>query len=689
MDGPRPLILVADPDAKVAVKVKEFLTSAYGDDFDIMETNAQERAIRILSQARSGKRSVAMLVACVDFERLINQAPRLDPMVRIIASSGKENRERALEAAATDRVHDATMAGNPFDLDLGPTSKALLDEWKSVCDPRKQGVIVIGRSWSNRTFKTEQFLDLWKVPYAIFDPDSREAQPFLDALEGTSGPLVVRPGEWTMLRPDHRKLALALGLTHAPKRPTYDVAIIGGGPGGLAMATLLGSEGLATMVLEADVPGGQASRSSKIWNYPGYPEGTPGRELMSKSLEHARKTRAEIIAPYRVLGIEEEDGFKRIKLEDGQEIFARGVVIATGVEWRKLAATNADNLVGSGVYYGASVGSLPPIAGKEVVVVGGANSAGQAALKMAETASTVHLMIRGDSLYKSMSAYLIDSIHAKKNIVVHVNSEVTAAVGSTRLEAVIVKDRVSQEQQQIATNHLLAYIGAQPNTHWLSKTVSLGERGYVLTGDLLEQASPGATDWATPNRQFATSARNVWAIGDVREGATRRVLGAMGDAGSLASTVHATLLPAHDAAEPKKPSTDQMEVVRLKLVATNTDGARDQIFNSLFSDGYKLDPIPGKRDAWRLCQELDEDGLVLSHIANVSLAVSRRQGKTYFSMRLEVPRKCLVGNAQQRRQQALAWARGVSSVVAERAALEAQQKPHGPATTKEAARQVS
>ena len=670
-EQPRPLILVADADEVAARRQSEALGNLLGDRYEIVSDGSESSATERLVKAHDSGQPVAMVIACVKFVDLLEKAAHLDPLVRRVASSSQADRELALEAAATGASHEAVMSDNDFDLDLGPTAERLLAQWSKFSDPANQHVLVIGRSWSARTHDVGEFLDLWDVPHTVLDLNDPDALPFRDQLKGTAGPLIVRPGQWSLLRPEPRELALALGLTHAAKRPVYDVAVIGGGPAGLALGTTLSAEGLSTVVLERNVPGGQASRSSKIWNYPGFPGGIAGRDLMANSLKQARELGAEIMAPYEVVDLESDGECKRLVLDNGQEIFARGVVIATGAEWRKLEATNVDNLVGAGVYYGGSVSSIPDIGGKEVVVVGGANSAGQAALKLAETASKVHVLVRGDSLEDTMSNYLVASIEDQPKIELHFNTEVTAAIGSTQLMGVTVRDRKTGKESQLATNHLLVYIGATPRTKGLEKTVALEGHGYILTGNELEREQPGSTEWCgLSNNEFATSAEDVWCEGDVRSGAVRRVATAVGDAARLAATVFQAIDAKRDR---KVEAPPDPEVARVSLPATTIDEARHLVKSVLDCQGYELtQQTDGSRDvgysdSWELSQP--SQGSRGDHLANVRISSTGRGEQRVYSMTLTVPQDQLIGTPEQRQHQAEAWARGLESFIAERAPM--------------------
>jgi len=668
MDEFRPLILVADRDAESANRLSQELAERFGADYDVVVAKSKDEGEQILRQSRSGENPTALLVSCVEFRDLIELAPQIDPLVRIVATfSSDERREEAFEMAATDLVHDACLAVNEFRLDLGPTSHRLLEKWRALCDPTRNAAVIVGRRFSGRTHKTRQFLGLCQVSHVVVDPDSRDGRRFAGALNGTDGPLVVSPGQrWAMLRPSIRTLALAFDMTSAPRRPTYDVAVIGAGPGGMGVAMSLGVEGLSVMVLEAEVAGGQAARSSLIWNVLGHPGGVVGHDLMALALAHTRNAHAEIIAPYRVQDIVDEGAFKRIVFDGGQ-IFARGVVIATGVDWRRLNAPNVEGLVDAGVYYGATPDDLPDFAGQEVVITGYGNSAGQAALKLAETAAMVHLLARGDALEKRMSQYLIDDIDVNPRIQVALNTVVTGAEGSTRLAAVNVRDNASGEERRIATKHLLVFIGSETDSRWLEGLVALNERGHVLTGQQLEAEHPGSCAWAGEQTDYATSTPNVWVVGDVRAGTHPRVMGAVGQAMNASTGIQSAI---GEVRRNEPEFTGGPENIRVRVEAQTEEQAKELMELTLSGDGYQLVQTD-EPNVWRLCQELGRVRKKLDHIATVKLV-----GKKHFYLNIEAPPELFIGSPEQRRQQALDWQANIQAVLSERAGIQRQQQPH-------------
>jgi thioredoxin reductase len=336
------------------------------------------------------------------------------------------------------------------------------------------------------------------------------------------------------------------------------------------------------------------------------------------------------------------------------------------VEWRRLNAPNVERLADAGVYYGATPDDLPDIAGQEVVVAGYGNSAGQAALELAKTASTVHLLARGDALEKRMSKYLIDDIEENRRIKVAFNTEVKDAEGSTRLSAVNVINNVTGEERRIATKHLLVFIGSETDTRWLSDFVALNERGHVLAGHRLEAEHPGSTAWAGELSDYATSTPNVWVVGDVRAGTYPRVLGAVGQAMN-ASTEIGNVIGEMRRGEPE--FSGDPEKIRVRIGAETEEQAKALMELTLSSRGYQLVPLD-EPNAWRLCQELGRVRTKLEHIANVRLS-----GKKHFYLNIEAPSELFIGSPEQRRRQALAWEHNIQAVLSERLDIRRQQQP--------------
>ena len=350
--------------------------------------------------------------------------------------------------------------------------------------------------------------------------------------------MLVPDGE-TLRAPSTRDLAAALGLRTKAEQPLYDLCIVGGGPAGLAAAVYGASEGLETVVIEREAPGGQAGESAAIENYLGFPRGLSGADLTHRAVAQARRFGAEMVLAQDVVGFEVRGPVRAVRFDDGAEIEARAVLVATGVSYRKLDAPGLADFTGRGVYYGATASEARACEGEDVYVVGAANSAGQAALNIARYARRVTLLVRADALEKSMSKYLVERIHAADNIEVQLQSEVAAGDGDGHLETITVVDRASGAKVEAATNWLFVFIGASPRTDWLGDDVARDQNGFVLTGpDLL--TGPDRTVWplARPPFLLETSVPGVFAAGDVRLDSMKRVASAVGEGAMSVYLVH-------------------------------------------------------------------------------------------------------------------------------------------------------
>jgi thioredoxin reductase (NADPH) len=386
------------------------------------------------------------------------------------------------------------------------------------------------------------FLARNHVPYRWFDLErDEEAGRLVDLAEATPDdlPLVLVPEIETLRAPTTLDLANALGLRTTAAQPLYDLCIVGGGPAGLAAAVYGASEGLQTIVIEREAPGGQAGQSAAIENYLGFPRGLSGAELTHRAVAQARRFGAEMVLARDVAGFEVRDPVRAVCFADGSAIEARAVLVATGVSYQMMAAPGLAERTGRGVYYGATASDAIGVKGDDVYIVGAANSAGQAVLNMARYAAKVVMVVRSDSLEKSMSQYLVERIHATENIEVRLSTEVTAAHGDERLESITLADRTVGTEEDVPTDWLFVFIGASPRTDWLGDTVVRDPKGFVLTGPEL-MAGESASSWPLSRAPFGleTSVPGVFAAGDVRLDSMKRVASAVGEGAMSVYLVH-------------------------------------------------------------------------------------------------------------------------------------------------------
>jgi thioredoxin reductase (NADPH) len=377
------------------------------------------------------------------------------------------------------------------------------------------------------------FLARNHVPYRWFDLERDEEGHRLQDLanaEAADLPLVLIPEGETLRSPSNLALANALGLRTSAQQPLYDLCIVGGGPAGLAAAVYGASEGLRTVVIEREAPGGQAGQSASIENYLGFPKGLTGADLTHRAVAQARRFGAEMVLACDAVGFEVREPVRAVRFGDGAEVEARAVVVATGVSYRTLDAPGLHEFTGRGVYYGTTPNEARSCEGEDVYIVGAANSAGQAALNIARYARSVVMLVRSDSLDKSMSKYLVERIHATDKIEVRVQAEIVAGQGDGHLEAITIADRAEGTEKDMPTNWVFAFIGASPRTEWLGKDVARDEKGAVITGqDLLARKED--PQWPLTRAPFAleTSVPGVFAAGDVRLDSMKRVASAVGE----------------------------------------------------------------------------------------------------------------------------------------------------------------
>jgi len=400
-----------------------------------------------------------------------------------------------------------------------------------TAEPQKPRVTLIGHRWDTACGNLRRFLVRNQISFNWLTPDAPELSTFWPGTRppADDGPVVRLADGAVIERPEVRDLANRLGLQTRARAAEYDVAIVGGGPAGLAAAVYGASEGLRTIVVEREAPGGQAGTSSRIENYLGFPSGISGDELASRALQQARRLGAEILVTRSVARI---DPTMRAVFLDGDDVIrARTFILATGVTWRRLAIDGFDRFIGKGVYYGAARSEANTTHGLDVYLVGAGNSAGQAALHFANHARKVTLVVRGESLEDSMSHYLIEQLRVKSNVAIQLRSEIHAVHGDTNLTAIDIRDKVSDEVRRHDCGGLFVFIGADAETEWLPADVARNARGYVLTGDDVKKA--GRWSHSRDPYLLETSAPGIFACGDVRLSPVKRVASAVGE-GSMA-----------------------------------------------------------------------------------------------------------------------------------------------------------
>ena len=432
---------------------------------------------------------------------------------------------------------------DPPDQNLYQSLDELLADWRADYRPPFEGLRVVGDRWAPESHRTREFLARNRVPYKWMDIEgSEEAREVVASADHGAPklPLVVYEDGTYDEAPGNLELADRIGLQTRAEQQFYDLVIVGGGPSGLADAVYGASEGLSTVIVEREAPGGQAGTSSRIENYLGFPAGLSGADLARRAVDQARRFEVEILTPQEVSGVRVEDPYRIVTLSDGTEISCYALIVTTGVSYRKLDVPGAHDLTGRGVYYGAAQTEAFSCRDEDVYIVGGANSAGQAAMFFSGQASKVSLLCRSDNLRKSMSEYLVKQIEDTDNIEVLLNSSVSAVEGDGHLEKISIANTETGETETVATNSLFIFIGAAPKTDWLDGLVARDERGFILSGPDMMRDGKRPKGWRPGRDPFLleTSVPGVFVAGDVRHGSIKRCASAVGEGSIAVQFVH-------------------------------------------------------------------------------------------------------------------------------------------------------
>ncbi|MEW9532136.1 FAD-dependent oxidoreductase [Microbispora sp. NPDC049125] len=545
---PNPAILTVDDDPAVSRAVARDMRRRYGEDYRVVRAESGSDALDALREIKLRGEQVAVLLADYRMPQMngiqfLEAAMDLFPLARRVLLTAYADTEAAIDAInVVDLDHYLLKPWNPPEEKLYPVVDALLDAWRSTPDVAIPETKVIGHRWSARSFAVRDFLARNLVPYRWLLADEPEGGRLLSAagLGEADIPVVITAGGKPLARPAEADLATHVGLTTAPTLDFYDLAVIGGGPAGLGAAVYGASEGLRTLLVEQRATGGQAGQSSRIENYLGFPDGVSGAQLTERARRQALKFNAELLTTRQVVGLDSCGATTLLRFGDGTSIASHSVVLATGVSYRRLDAPGLADLTGRGVFYGSAATEAPSCAGEEVYIVGGANSAGQAAVYFSRYARKVHILIRGDGLDYSMSRYLIDQIEANPAIEVHTRTEIVGGEGRDHLERLILCESRAGGTRTVDASWLFVFIGARPQTDWLGPAVARDANGFVMTGtDLLAEGRRPA-GWSLPRDPYhlESSMPGVFAAGDVRAGSVKRVASAVGEGAMAVSLVH-------------------------------------------------------------------------------------------------------------------------------------------------------
>lgn len=550
----KPVILTVDDDAEVLKAIARDLRSQYGSRFRIVRADSGQSAIEAVQQLKLRNEPIALFLVDQRMPQMsgvefLEQALKIFPQAKRALLTAYADTDAAIRAINSTQIdYYLLKPWDPPEERLYPVLDDLLDDWLASFRPPFEGIRVIGNRWSPQSHDMKDFLARNQIPYQWLDVELSEEAQKLAAFancDRLSLPLVLFADGSTLLQPSIPEVAEKIGLRTQAEKPFYDLIIIGGGPAGLAAAVYGASEGLRTVMIEREAPGGQAGTSSRIENYLGFPVGLSGGDLARRAVAQARRFGVEILSPQEVTGIRVEDPYRFITLSNGSEISCHALILGLGVSWRRLDVPGLDRLTGAGVYYGAAQTEAISCQDEDVFIVGGANSAGQAAMYFSKYAGHVTMLVRGESLVKSMSQYLIEQIAETPNITVQPHSSVVEAKGETSLEAIVIENATTGEVQTAPATSLFIFIGAVPRTEWLNGIVERDDHGFIMTGSDLKQTGEAGLShrpkgWKLDRDPYLleTNVPGVFAVGDVRHGSIKRVASGVGEGSICVQFVH-------------------------------------------------------------------------------------------------------------------------------------------------------
>jgi thioredoxin reductase (NADPH) len=546
-----PVLLIVDDDPQARGVVERELRKRYGADYEVICVGSADDPLGLLAKLRDGRRRVSIVLA----GQSTSQLTGTELLARVREFDGTAKRlllrdwgygpppEPILQAIALDHIdayarRPATVPDEEFHLSV----TGLLEEWARANLPRPEVMRVVGEEWSARSHEVRDLLSRNVVPFGFYPAGARPGQALLEQAGAAAAalPVVIMSGGRVLEDPSNAQLAEAIGMRTSPGPGLYDVAVIGAGPAGLAAAVYGASEGLSTVVLEPEAIGGQAGTSSRIRNYLGFPTGVSGEDLAVRAYTQAWNFGADYVYGNPATGLRVNGPERVVTVAGGDEVRSRAVVIATGVSYRRLGIPSLDALTGAGVFYGAATSEAAAMKNREVFVVGGANSAGQAAVHLARYAAKVTMLVRGQSLADSMSEYLVKEITGTPNIAVRPGAVVTGGAGTGRLESLTIQDQGSGVTETVPAAAVFVLIGAEPRTQWLPGDIKRDRWGFVVTGTDLMAGGHPPESWPLrrPPMLLESSLPGVFAVGDVRCGSVKRVASAVGEGSVATRLIH-------------------------------------------------------------------------------------------------------------------------------------------------------
>ena len=545
----KPIIFTLDDEPQVLNAVNRDLRQHYGGTYRLMKAGSGAEALDVVQQLKQRNAPLALFLVDqrmpnMDGTEFLTEAMKLYPQAKKVLLTAYADTEAAI--ASINQVGLDFYLMKPWDppeQNLYPVLDDLLNDWLATVPVPYDGIRVAGTQWSASSHHVKDFLSRNRIPYRWYDIErDAEARTLVEGVpnEHHQLPVLFFGDGSVLIKPDNRELAEKVGLRTQATTDFYDLIVIGAGPAGLGAAVYGASEGLKTLMIDKSATGGQAGTSSKIENYLGFPSGVSGADLARRATTQAQRLGAELLMAQEVTDIRVEDPYRIVVLGDGTELSCKAVVIATGVTTRQLDVPGAAELTGAGVYYGAAMTEAANYSGEHVFVVGGANSAGQGAMFFSRFAEKVTILVRGSSLEKGMSQYLVDQINDTPNIEVLVRTVVTAVQGNQGLSSITIKNTQTDEEETVPAAAMFVFIGAMPHTDMVAKVVACNRAGFILTGaDLMTDGRPPA-GWTLRRDPYLleTSVPGIFAAGDVRQNAVRRVASAVGQGANVVSFVH-------------------------------------------------------------------------------------------------------------------------------------------------------
>lgn len=548
----KPVLLTIDDDAEVLRAIERDLRRKYASDYRVLRSESGTAAMEIVRELKLRNNPVALFLVDQRMPGLsgvefLEQAIELFPDAKRVLLTAYADTDAAIAAINEAGInHYLLKPWDPPEENLYPVIDDLLDDWQANVPVQFEGIRVLGNRWSPESHNIKDFLARNHVPYQWLDIETANTNPEVQALvdllsddEKQALPLVIFPNGLRLQRPALTEIAANAGLRTRAAEAFYDLAIVGGGPAGLAAAVYGASEGLRTVMVEREAPGGQAGMSSRIENYLGFPSGLSGGDLARRAVVQAKRFGVEILSA-EATAVKLEGPYRLLQLADGEQLSCHALLVATGVQWRKLNVPGIERLTGAGIYYGAAMTEAFNCKDEDVFVIGGANSAGQAAMYFSKYARRVVMLVRGSSLSASMSQYLIDQLKQTPNVQIEFNSTVVEAHGNDHLEGLSIHCAATNETNQVPANALFIMIGAAPNTAWLADLVERDERGFILSGSDLMRDGKRPKGWQLDRDPglLETSVPGIFVVGDVRHGSVKRVASGVGEGSVAVSFVH-------------------------------------------------------------------------------------------------------------------------------------------------------